>query len=391
MRRLKVKRPALLSTPSFLIYSIIFLVLLFLLGVIIISSFLHFTLELHSEEYITPSTLSNTTIVFSPIKLSQGDAFRYIPQSTVHTWTRRKFLIVVSIPSVDIEIRRKRRHLQRTSCWKYRGVARKENNFNGAMLVVYLIGRHPSHGFNYSEALANEAAEWHDVITLPINEGIISPNKTVGTQGFCGVEAQVGVSRKLLIWFEFTLRFFRKVHFIAKGDDDMFLRVPQFLTDLRTLPRRGLYWGDLCPARLREGNVTLKYRFALGSLYTLGRDAVKSIISYEPLQRLISQPFRSEREAEYRAMELHSEDAMVGLILQKSGYYRHVVFVKEMACSFHDIYSGVRIGPIGRSSIMIHHLREKDYRELFDLFRNDTGSYRRRKYVNKKNFRLLCK
>ncbi|ORC86732.1 putative UDP-Gal or UDP-GlcNAc-dependent glycosyltransferase, partial [Trypanosoma theileri] len=71
----------------------------------------------------------------SPDATANNESLRYIPHSTIQTWRERDYLIVFGIPSVDIEARRRRRDLQRTTCWQFPGVARRANNFTGAMLV----------------------------------------------------------------------------------------------------------------------------------------------------------------------------------------------------------------------------------------------------------------
>ncbi|KEG07216.1 putative UDP-Gal or UDP-GlcNAc-dependent glycosyltransferase [Trypanosoma grayi] len=73
------------------------------------------------------------------------------------------------------------------------------------MLVLYVFGRHPSHNFTYSATLQQEAAEWHDVIALPMNEGRPSTNKTIGDLKW-GNEAEIGLSRKVFLWFDMALR-----------------------------------------------------------------------------------------------------------------------------------------------------------------------------------------
>ncbi|KAF8300238.1 putative UDP-Gal or UDP-GlcNAc-dependent glycosyltransferase [Trypanosoma cruzi] len=101
-------------------------------------------------------------------------ALAYIPRSVLDTWSRREYLIVLGIPSPDNEERRTRRNLQRTTCWRFPGVATRANDFTGAMLVLYVPARHPSHGYNYSAAMLEEAAQWQDVVALPINEGRVT-------------------------------------------------------------------------------------------------------------------------------------------------------------------------------------------------------------------------
>ncbi|RNC48437.1 putative UDP-Gal or UDP-GlcNAc-dependent glycosyltransferase [Trypanosoma cruzi] len=145
-------------------------------------------------------------------------ALAYIPRRVVDTWSRREYLIVLGIPSTDDEARRTRRNLQRSKCWRFPGVATRANDFTGAMLVLYVLGRHPSHGYDYSAALLEEAAQWNDVVALPMNEGRVTTNKTVGQYGSWGDEANVGIGRKTYMWFDLAPRLFPTARCITKGD-----------------------------------------------------------------------------------------------------------------------------------------------------------------------------
>ncbi|KEG06640.1 UDP-Gal or UDP-GlcNAc-dependent glycosyltransferase, partial [Trypanosoma grayi] len=265
-----------------------------------------------------------------------SESLQYVPRSVVRTWGERDFLIVLGIPSIEMDVRRRRRYLQRTSCWRFPGVATRANNFTGAMLVLYVFGRHPSHNFTYSAALRQEAEQWHDVIALPMNEGRPSTNKTIGGRLKWGNEAEIGLSRKVFRWFDTALRLFPTATYFAKGDDDTFLRVPQYLADLRSLPRRGLYWGVPCDGIVLKGNVTHKFDFFYGIFYTLARDVVPQLVSFEPVRRLLHSPYEKERLEDYRFYNLQHEDVMVGQILRLEVRYPALVVVEDRWCRFDD-------------------------------------------------------
>ncbi|PWV03612.1 putative UDP-Gal or UDP-GlcNAc-dependent glycosyltransferase [Trypanosoma cruzi] len=141
-------------------------------------------------------------------------ALAYIPRSVVDTWSRREYLIVLGVPSIDEEARRTQRNLQRSTCWRFPGVATRANDFTGALLVLYVIGRHPSHGYDYSPAMLEEAAQWNDVVALQMNEGLVTTNKTVGHYAFLELRRMSVLSRKVYMWFDLALRLFpdREVH-----------------------------------------------------------------------------------------------------------------------------------------------------------------------------------
>ncbi|ORC84768.1 putative UDP-Gal or UDP-GlcNAc-dependent glycosyltransferase [Trypanosoma theileri] len=341
------------------------------------------TVKLHRVHNSTPVPLPENTS-------SLDESLRYIPHSTIQTWKERDYLIVFGIPSVDIDGRRRRRYLQRTTCWQFPGVARRANNFTGSMLVLYVLARQPFLSYRYSESLLKEVAEYHDVITLSMNEGRVTTNKSIGDSGKWGLEAEVGLSRKVYFWLEMSLRLFPSVKYIAKGDDDMFLRVPQFLTDLRVLPVMNVYWGKFGKIHGFGGERT-NGLFAGGPCYTLSRDVAWRIVSYTPIRDLLSVPFQKELESQYISLDILSEDVMVGVVLRKSGYYRHVVFVFEKKCAFHDVHVGYPVEPVRDSSIMVHHLLESEYKLLMDRFGNDTGGVpRRRRYYKDRRIKFLC-
>ncbi|KAF8285070.1 putative UDP-Gal or UDP-GlcNAc-dependent glycosyltransferase [Trypanosoma cruzi] len=300
-------------------------------------------------------------------RTTDGEALRYVPRDVVDAWKKRDFLIVLGIPTVDVEARQRRRHLQRSTCWRFPGVATRANNFTGAMLVLYVLARHPSHGYSYSATLLEEAAQWNDVVTTSIDEGRVTTNKTVGDSGFWGREAEIGMSRKTYFLFDFALRLFPTVPYIAKGDDDMFLRVPQYLADLRTLPRRKTYWGVL----YQKGGL-FPMDFILGFAMTLARDVAEKFVSYEPLQRLVRLPYSKEREPEFLSLSMDHEDVMVGRVLHEMRY-KDVVFFSERPCRFHDVHGGLGARNATESSVVVHHVWESEYETLMQRFGNDTS------------------
>ncbi|PWV12620.1 putative UDP-Gal or UDP-GlcNAc-dependent glycosyltransferase [Trypanosoma cruzi] len=300
-------------------------------------------------------------------------ALAYIPRRVVDTWSRREYLIVLGIPSTDDEERRTRRNLQRSTCWRFPGVATRANDFTGAMLVLYVLGRHPSHGYDYSAALLEEASQWNDVVALPMNEGRVTTNKTVGNYGDWGDEVDVGMTRKVYMWFDLAHRLFPTARYIAKGDDDMFLRVPLFVAHLRLLPRQGIYMG------LHVGSTRYKKmglpgnRFMVGWCYTLSRDVAEALVSYKPLRRLTYLPYSKERDDEFALLRFHSEDAMVGWVLEKEVKYQPMLYVKVLGCHFHDARNGTGHSQVVPTSMCVHHVREDDYAALMARFGNDTS------------------
>ncbi|CCD11987.1 unnamed protein product [Trypanosoma congolense IL3000] len=200
------------------------------------------------------------TRVDIPIRLREGSSFttkihdstyfRFIPSDVVSTWEAREFLIVMGIHKIDIDDLRRRSDLQRETFWKYDGVVRQGNNFNVELLPLYLLALHQDNGYEISESLWEEATKSHDVIILPTSDVRPSTRKRIGEGGSCGLAAEVVMSRKTYLLLQFALNMFPSAPYLVKGDDDMFMRVPQYLADLRVMPRRGLYMGRMYRARL---------------------------------------------------------------------------------------------------------------------------------------------
>ncbi|ESL05882.1 UDP-Gal or UDP-GlcNAc-dependent glycosyltransferase [Trypanosoma rangeli SC58] len=316
-------------------------------------------------------------------------ALAYIPRSVVDTWGRRHYLIVLGVPSVDDEVKRRRRNLQRSTCWRFPGVATRANDFSGAMLVLYVLGRHPAHGYNYSAALQEEAAQWHDVVALPMNEGRVTTRKT-GDDDW-GIEVAMAVSRKTYMWFDLALRLFPTASYIAKGDDDIFLQVPRFLVNLRLLPRRGIYMGSQFLLPVSEKDESNGVFFMIGWCYTLSRDLAEALVSYKPLERLVYLPYSKEQEDEIFSINMDHEDIMVGRVLLQEVKPPSLVNVRAFDCLFGNIRNATGHSQVVPSSICIHHVREEDYAALMARFGHDTSPFPLHvERISKELLHLLC-
>ncbi|KAF5218721.1 putative UDP-Gal or UDP-GlcNAc-dependent glycosyltransferase [Trypanosoma cruzi] len=300
-------------------------------------------------------------------------ALAYIPRTAVDKWSRREYLVVLGIPSTDNEERRTRRNLQRTTCWRFPGVATRANDFTGAMLVLYVLGRHPSHGYNYSAALLEEASQWNDVVALPMKEGRVTTKKKICGGGSWGDEAEIGMTRKTYMWFDLAVRLFPTAGYIAKGDDDMFLRVPLFVAHLRLLPRRGIYMGIHGGSALWVKGRSVGAKFMIGWCYTLSRDVAEALVSYKPLRRLAYLPYSKESEEEFISIHMQHEDVMVGWVLERVIKYQPMIYVKVLPCHFHDARNGTGHSQVLPTSMGVHHVREDDYAALMARFGNDTS------------------
>ncbi|PWU95798.1 putative UDP-Gal or UDP-GlcNAc-dependent glycosyltransferase [Trypanosoma cruzi] len=257
------------------------------------------------------------------------------------------------------------------------------------MLVLYVLGRHPSHGYDYSAALLEEASQWNDVVALPMNEGRVTTNKTVGQYGDWGTEVTVGLNRKVYMWFDLALRLFPNARYIAKGDDDIFLRVPLFVDHLRLLPHRGIYMGVHGGSSLWENDRSIDVFFMIGWCYTLSRDVAEALLSYEPLQRL-AHAINATAVAEEFKMFYTNEDVMVGRVLVNELNYKPLVYVKVLPCHFHDARNGTGHSQVVPTSMCVHHVLEDDYAALMARFGNDTSPVVRVRRASDDTIYPLC-
>ncbi|CCD15396.1 unnamed protein product [Trypanosoma congolense IL3000] len=299
------------------------------------------------------------------------DAYlRFIPPDVVSTWKAHEFLVVMGIPSVDIDGRQRRRDLQRATWWQYNGVARQRNNFTGELLPLYLLAPHQSNGYEISESLWKEATKSHDVVILPTSDVRPSTRKRMGEGGGWGPEAQLVMSRKTYLWLQFALHMFPNASYIVKGDDDMFMHVPQYLADLRVMPRRGLYMGRMYRVNLLWKSLELVY--ATGACYTLSKDAAQAIVSYKPLAALLRKPYSIWHMMQYKMMSVDDEDVMVGRVLARKIRFKGLIVVNVGRCRLHGSGKTGLFPAVTQKSVVVYHIREEDYQRLWEWF-DDNG------------------
>ncbi|CCD11769.1 unnamed protein product [Trypanosoma congolense IL3000] len=170
------------------------------------------------------------------------------------------------------------------------------------------------------------------------------------------------LSRKTFMWLDLALTLFDNVTFIAKGDDDMYLRVPQQLANIRALPTRNLYYGYNMP-----GRYPFQFRYSDGSIFTLSRDLVQRIVAYPPLRRLATQTYDPGYLKHYMLLFMDHEDMMVGHTVFRVA--RNVTYATVRRCHFHNVYGRTDLSPLTLNSIMLHNIKERHYVELMRHFR----------------------
>ncbi|KAL7711030.1 phosphoglycan beta 1 3 galactosyltransferase 5 (SCG5) [Lotmaria passim] len=112
----------------------------------------------------------------------------------------------------------------------------------------------------WQEALAHRNALWVDMVT----DRRPTTKKKLGEGGNWGLPVEVGMSQKLILWLEYAYHAFPDVPYIMKGDDDTYLKVPQFLNDVRYIQRG------------RSGRALSELTRSDGGSAALGRRELKS-------------------------------------------------------------------------------------------------------------------
>ena len=289
-----------------------------------------------------------------------------------HSWsppTRRSgkpFLVVIGIPTVDDErwVGEQRRLWQRQSWHSYRAVWNRKTNLDGEVVVNYLLGYHPRQqpSYHLSSRLLKEAEQYRDVIILNIREGNASGTKVSGKGGHWGLPAEVGMTRKGFVWLRFaTTHFAGRAHYIMKGDDDVFLRVPLYVRDLRrihaTVPRA--YYGLVMKWFAQKGVPSTRFYFVGGMAILLAFD-VASDIANDPLTGRLLGSFDPAQEPVYKQNNFDHEDVAVGRVLYRTR--TNVSLIRD--CRMHDVHAGQNKGSIRSNSMIVHHLRQSEYMEL---------------------------
>ncbi|KAK7199228.1 phosphoglycan beta 1,3 galactosyltransferase 4 [Novymonas esmeraldas] len=147
----------------------------------------------------------------------------------------------------------------------------------------------------------------------------------------------IGMSQKVVTWLNYAYTAFPDVPYIMKGDDDMYLKVPQYLSDLRYSRggwgnTRKLSWeipdGGVVPVteavyddeeclyrvwRLHTSGVV----FGHGAGYALDRRLIQASMnpfdqSNAVLLRLVTMPYNSSLDKAYLSLAMQHEDVMVG-------------------------------------------------------------------------------
>ncbi|KAG5488165.1 hypothetical protein LSCM4_08142 [Leishmania orientalis] len=280
----------------------------------------------------------------------------------------------------------------------------------------------------WQEALAHRNVVWVDMMT----DRRPTTNKRIGEDGKWGLPVEVGMSQKLILWLEYAYHAFPTVPFIIKGDDDTYMKVPQFLSDVRYVvsgmqarqsppPPRclvGSLQGNVMEVEFAEARATggtvvrldgtratsigaavnvsstecaywgssavhKKAQFNAGMTFMHHRQLVQVVL--EPpgerkrvdIAQMAMMEFEPSLSKLYRAARFHQEDILLGLLV-RSALRRardicrnnRVWYVKEGLARFHDMHRG-KVHAVTWSTVVAHRCTPADYYYLHHFFQTE--------------------
>jgi phosphoglycan beta-1,3-galactosyltransferase len=283
----------------------------------------------------------------------------------------------------------------------------------------------------WKEALTYRNVVWIDMMT----DRRPTTHKKLGDTGKWGLPVEVGMSQKLILWLEYAYHAFPDVPYIIKGDDDAYLKVPQFLSDVRrvvadamSLPNKtsvisylgvpfnnattppqlvaaaGLHrkntvkgalgQGETATATLVTANSTPclywgslrlynSVRFAAGMTLMLHRNMARAVLSPSLRQRgvdvvkLATHTYHRKNTRAYRRSMFHREDMLLGLLLNSS------ISQSQKFCAHGRIFfvkegyprfHDVHVGKthdVTWSTVVAHHCSPADHYYLHYFNRNE--------------------
>ncbi|TPP43075.1 hypothetical protein CGC21_29865 [Leishmania donovani] len=252
----------------------------------------------------------------------------------------------------------------------------------------------------WQEALTHRNVVWIDMMT----DRRPTTNKTLGDTIKWGLPVEVGMSQKLILWLEYAYHAFKDVPFIIKGDDDSYMKVPQFLSDVRYVVSGAqkrvpppaadgvkdsayavdvnatecAYWGSMRVfknAQFNAGMTFMVHRLlAQVVLEPRGEDGQVDIAKMAMME------FDASLSKVYHAARFHQEDILMGLLVRGSLRRareicpnNRVWYVKEGFARFHDLHRG-KMHDVTWSTVVAHRCTPADYYYLHHFFQKELGA-----------------
>ncbi|KAK7195269.1 phosphoglycan beta 1,3 galactosyltransferase 4 [Novymonas esmeraldas] len=185
----------------------------------------------------------------------------------------------------------------------------------------------------WQEALRHRNSVWIDMLT----DRKPTTAKTIGMGISWGMPTEVGMGQKTMLWLNYAYTAFPDVPYIMKSDDDTYMKVPQYLSDLR-YARGGVRRARNLTSEIPHGGVVpvtqalhddgeCLYRtwrlhaygvvYGNGAGYTLDRRLIQASTnlfdqSHAVMLQLVTMPYNSSLDEAYRNHTIQVEDVMVG-------------------------------------------------------------------------------
>jgi phosphoglycan beta-1,3-galactosyltransferase len=277
----------------------------------------------------------------------------------------------------------------------------------------------------WKEALTHRNVVWIDMMT----DRRPTTDKKLGDTTKWGLPVEVGMSQKLVLWLSYAYHAFPNVPYIIKGDDDAYLKVPQFLSDIRYV-RTGAVHRDTAPfgrsvmmnamtakAELLEGSQPLFetttttttvepavlsaddspeciYWGSMRSFHHIMFNAGMTFMAHRKLVRSVLGPvsliadridivnlavgeFDSKKRRVYRSARLHQEDILLGLRIHAAKKHAREVcpggkvwYIMEGLGRFHDMHRG-KMHDVTWSTVVAHRCTPADTYFLHYYFQQE--------------------
>ncbi|TPP46531.1 hypothetical protein CGC20_22855 [Leishmania donovani] len=209
----------------------------------------------------------------------------------------------------------------------------------------------------WQEALHHRDSLWLDFLAdlRPVT------TKQMGDAISWGVPAEVGMTQKVVLWLNYAYTAFPDVPYIMKGDDDTYLKVPQYLSDLRhvrggwakprnlkaTIPHKGAVPPTLgiddaeeCLYRVWWYEIN-EVVYGHGPGYALDRRLIQAVlnpfdINNDLLLTLLTVPYTFSYHSHYLSLLMQHEDLFIGKQLQRLPHRVKEVCTKRPLCYVSD-------------------------------------------------------
>ncbi|KAK7197589.1 phosphoglycan beta 1,3 galactosyltransferase [Novymonas esmeraldas] len=255
----------------------------------------------------------------------------------------------------------------------------------------------------WQEALTHRNVVWIDMMT----DRRPTTDKKLGDTSKWGLGTEVGMSQKLILWLEYAYHAFPTVPFIVKGDDDSYMKVPQFLSDVRYVmggaqlrrpPPTSNVAAAATMANVSESTAECLYMgsmrsfrgvpFHAGMTFLLHRRVVRGVLeaprnsaaAASDVVLVAVKEFDPALSNMYHATRFQSEDILTGNLVQASRSRSRELcpnnrmwYVRERFARFHDMHRG-KMHDVTWSTVVAHRCTPADTYYLHHYFQAELAA-----------------